>query len=210
MPPPGMDIPPVRADVLERLCQKVADKAKAAADKAKSDADEASDGARAAWHGLGARDAAHRSAEMFPMSTTELKTLLTSDVDKEKTLAEVFEQCGLGQPIENPLRHMRPGTTEWAKLSSDDKKKAEGRFNKMFKSWEKAGERRDYDAAAQKMTDQYPICAWKDCEKIATVRCGRCDSDTQKYCSMECQRADYSRHKPKCLLGSRLAHTFVS
>ena len=93
------------------------------------------------------------------MSTTELKTLLNSDVDKEKTLAEVYEQCGLGPPIENPLRHMRPGTAEWAKLSPDDKKKAEGRFTKMFKSWEKAGERRDYDAAAQKMTDQYPICA---------------------------------------------------
>ena len=40
--PPGMDIPPVRADVRERLRQKVADKAKAAADKAKSDVDEAS------------------------------------------------------------------------------------------------------------------------------------------------------------------------
>ena len=124
--PPRMDIPPVRTDVQERLCQKVADKAKAAADKAKAAAEEASVGARAAWHGLGARDAAHRSAEMFPMSTTELMTLLNSDVDKEKTLAEVYEQCGLGPPIENPLRHMRPGTAEWAKLSPDDKKKAEG------------------------------------------------------------------------------------
>ena len=39
--PPGMDIQPVRADVRERLHQKLADKAKAAAGKAKSDVDEA-------------------------------------------------------------------------------------------------------------------------------------------------------------------------
>ena len=47
--PPGMDMQPVRADVRERLRQKLADKATAAADKAtaaavkaKSDVDEAS------------------------------------------------------------------------------------------------------------------------------------------------------------------------
>ena len=40
--PPGMNMQPVRADVRERLRQKLADKAKAAAGKAKSDVDEAS------------------------------------------------------------------------------------------------------------------------------------------------------------------------
>ena len=53
--PPGMDIPPVRADVRERLRQKVADKAKAAADKAKSDVDEASECVRGSrcWEDAG-------------------------------------------------------------------------------------------------------------------------------------------------------------
>ena len=94
---------------------------------------------------------------------------------------------------------MKPGTAEWERLPADDKKKALRRYDKMFRSWEKAGERSDYDAAAQKMTDQYPICAWKECKAIATLRCGRCDSDKEKYCSIECQRAHYSVHKPKCV-----------
>ena len=107
MPPPQNVAeragPPVRADVHERLRRKVADKAMAAADKAKAAAEEASVGARAARHELGTRDAAMRSAQMFPMKTPEVKTLVNSGFDMQKTIAEVFEQCGMGPPIENPL-----------------------------------------------------------------------------------------------------------
>ena len=151
-----------------------------------------------------------RASELAAPTEKADSSKINSDVDMEKTLAEVFEQCGFGPPIENPLRHMKPGTAEWERLPADDKKKALRRYDKMFRSWEKAGERSDYDAAAQKMTDQYPICAWKDCKEIATLRCGRCDSDTEKYCSIECQGADYSRHKHKCVQDTVGAATHAS
>ena len=72
------------------------------------------------------RLANRRSEEMraSELAAPTEKANINSDIDMEKTLAEVFEQCGFGAPIENPLRHMKPGTAEWERLLVDDKNKA--------------------------------------------------------------------------------------
>ena len=131
-----------------------------------------------------------------------------SDVDK--TLAEVFAKLGLPQPIANPLGTMRPGTEQWEQLSSREQGKAVGRFEQMFKGFEKAENRSDYDAAVQSMARRYPVCAAEDCEKTSRFRCETCLSDTEKYCSIECQGADYSRHKHKCVQDTVGAATHAS
>ena len=131
-----------------------------------------------------------------------------SDVDK--TLAEVFAKLGLPQPIANPLGSMRPGTEQWEQLSSREQGKAVGRFEQMFKGFEKAENRSDYDAAVQSVARRYPVCAAEDCEKTSRFRCETCLSDTEKYCSIECQGADYSRHKHKCVQDTVGAATHAS
>jgi len=130
--------------------------------------------------------------------------------DVDKTLALVFAKLGLPQPIANPLGSMRPGTEQWEQLSSREQGKAVGRFEQMFKGFEKAENRSDYDAAVQSMARRYPVCAAEDCEKTSRFRCETCLSDTEKYCSIECQGADYSRHKHKCVQDTVGAATHAS
>ena len=115
-----------------------------------------------------------------------------------------------GEPIANPLGSMRPGTEQWVHLSSRERAKALGRFDQMFKGFEKAENRSDFDAAVQSLARRYPVCAAEDCEKTSRFRCERCDSDTEKYCSIECQGADYSRHKHKCVQDTVGAATHAS
>ena len=122
----------------------------------------------------------------------------------------LFAKLGLPQPIANPLGSMRPGTEQWEQLSSREQGKAVGRFGQMFKGFEKAENRSDYDAAVQSMARKYPVCAAEDCEKTSRFRCETCLSDTEKYCSIECQGADYSRHKHKCVQDTVGAATHAS
>lgn len=52
------------------------------------------------------------------------------------------------------------------------------------------------DAARQKKRQLFPNKCYKCCVKDGGKRCGRCK--TVKYCSAECQRADWAEHKSEC------------
>lgn len=41
------------------------------------------------------------------------------------------------------------------------------------------------------------LCAYTDCNKEGTKRCGRCES--ARYCSTVCQTKHYPKHRESCL-----------
>ena len=127
-----------------------------------------------------------------------------------RSLDEFAAICARMRINRESMIDMRPGTEQWEQLSSREQGKAVGRFEQMFKGFEKAENRSDYDAAVQSVARRYPVCAAEDCEKTSRFRCERCDSDTEKYCSIECQGADYSRHKHKCVQDTVGAATHAS
>ncbi|KAJ7062097.1 hypothetical protein C8F01DRAFT_1136387 [Mycena amicta] len=51
------------------------------------------------------------------------------------------------------------------------------------------------------MREFFPPCNWKPCKKAGTKKCGRCKRPA--YCSVECQRKAWPKHKKECTSDAR-------
>lgn len=90
------------------------------------------------------------------------------------------------------------GQMDYDKMPDQELRTAKSRASKMLHSFEKSTNLSEHTIAVKKVVDAYPVCAAENCLNISFKRCKRCMSATKKYCSRECQIADWPVHSKTC------------
>ena len=90
------------------------------------------------------------------------------------------------------------GQMKYDTMPDQEVRTAKSRASKMLHSFEKSTNLSEHTIAVKKVVDAYPVCAAENCLNISFKRCKRCMSATKKYCSKQCQKADWPVHAKTC------------